>query len=281
MVAHLVEEVEVLEEDNIQFIESEEKGIKGTINGLIGNYIFQIICYFAILIILTFLAKTINPTFTSQEISNTIDIWTENISIDMLALLNANIAVMLIFIVLFSFKVVSKLVKSTFSKKAFKYAIFGALTIIIFSFIYNYITVNLLNLVSDSNANQLGVEEMIVNQPVISFIIVCIAAPLIEELTYRYSLFGSIYKNNKKLAYIASAILFMGLHSVSSFVMAASEGSSINIIEELITLPPYAFSGIVLAYIYAKSKLLGSAIGAHFINNFISYSLIILVFFIG
>ena len=95
--------------------------------------------------------------------------------------------------------------------------------------------------------------------------------PVLEEVTYRYFLFGALRKINPKTAIIISGLVFMIVHGVSGFIQPNA-----NILREILLLPPYMFSGCMLAYAYNKSENLAVSTGAHMLNNLISFILSVL-----
>ncbi|MCF0116511.1 MAG: CPBP family intramembrane metalloprotease [Bacilli bacterium] len=114
---------------------------------------------------------------------------------------------------------------------------------------------------SESNANETMIQTLNSSYPLFIGIMTCIFAPIVEELTYRYGLFGLIAKKSRLAGYIISAIVFALLH----FDFTAT-GS--NLINELWNLPSYIISGVVLCYAYESTGNLGVSTFAHFVNNF-------------
>lgn len=121
-----------------------------------------------------------------------------------------------------------------------------------------------------TNQNQNAVVDMIQNIPVLSFFSVAIFAPLAEEITYRLCLTGTIAKKSKIIAIVVSSVLFGLIHSAFidlSFLTMTKE----EIINEVIALPSYVISGLVMAIAYTKEDSLAVSITAHFTNNFIAF----------
>ena len=121
------------------------------------------------------------------------------------------------------------------------------------------------------NENQTAIVEYIKNAAFLSFVTFVLVGPVLEEVTYRYFLFGGLRKLNPKLAIIFSGFIFMLIHGTVGFI---SDGS--NFLKEIILLPPYMFSGCMLAYAYNKSENLAVSTGAHMLNNLISFILSVL-----
>lgn len=125
--------------------------------------------------------------------------------------------------------------------------------------------------INGGNANQSAVLDLIKQNAFLSFISMVILAPILEEITYRYFLFGGIRKYNRKWAIVISGFIFMVAHSIASFT-----GEVDNIFREIILLPPYMFSGMVLAYAYDKTSNLAIPTSIHILNNLISFILSII-----
>ncbi len=121
-----------------------------------------------------------------------------------------------------------------------------------------------------SNQNQNSVVDMITNLPVLSFFSVAIFAPIVEEITYRLCLTGTIAKRNKIIAIVVSSLLFGLIHSAFidfSFLEMTKE----EIINEAIALPSYIISGLIMAFAYVNEDSLACSITAHITNNFVAF----------
>lgn len=127
-----------------------------------------------------------------------------------------------------------------------------------------------------SNENQSAIVVMVHSQPLLMFIAVVILAPICEEITYRLGLFGALYKKNRILAHIVSALFFGLLHSIflSSKVFTAT---SEQMITELLNLPSYIISGLIFSIAYEKEQSLTTSITAHMTNNLLSYISVLLI----
>lgn len=117
-----------------------------------------------------------------------------------------------------------------------------------------------------SNVNEEEVDNFIINSPFLSFFTVGIFAPICEELTYRYGLFGSLKKANKILAYIGTTIIFALIH----FNFSTDQKVLLN---ELLNLPSYLFAAAMLCYAYDRNENLSCSIVAHATNNITSFVL--------
>ena len=114
-----------------------------------------------------------------------------------------------------------------------------------------------------SNANEQGVDAITDIYPVLSLLIFGIIGPICEELTYRAGLFTAIKKYNRTAAYIVTAIIFGLIH----FDFGSIGGE--NFVSELINIPSYIVSGLLLCYFY-DYKGIGVSTVAHVTNNFIA-----------
>ena len=121
-----------------------------------------------------------------------------------------------------------------------------------------------------ANQNQNAVVDMIVTMPVVSFISVVILAPLTEEITYRLCLTGSLAKKSKFIGIVVSSVLFGLIHS--AFIdLSFLEMDKQAVINELIALPSYIISGLIMAIAYTKEDSLACSITAHMTNNFVAF----------
>ena len=118
-----------------------------------------------------------------------------------------------------------------------------------------------------TSQNEEGLRSFIVIYPLLSIFILGVVGPFCEELTYRVGLFG-LLKKHKWLAYIVSAIVFALMH----FTFTA-KGEAM--IDELLNLPIYLFSGVMFALAYDKFGL-SCSLTAHVINNVFAISMTII-----
>ena len=137
-----------------------------------------------------------------------------------------------------------------------------------FNLVYNLILITLKVDITGGNTNQMEIlDRMTANVP-LAFFTMVLLAPGCEEITYRYFLYGGISKYNRKLAIIISGFVFMLVHATFDFQAGVNQ-----VLRELILLPPYMFSGMVLAYAYDKKESLLIPIAIHALNNGFSFIL--------
>ena len=110
------------------------------------------------------------------------------------------------------------------------------------------------------NNNEAGIESITSLYPFLSILVFGFVGPFVEEITYRVGLFTLLRKRNRVLAYIGTAIIFGLIH----FDFGASD-----IVTELVNLPTYLASGLLLCYFYEYAGFEASFI-AHATNNLVA-----------
>ncbi len=131
--------------------------------------------------------------------------------------------------------------------------------LIVVSILINIITSSLSGS-SSSNNNQNNINSITSTLPILSILVFGIIGPFCEELTYRVGLFSFLNKKSRVLAYILTPIIFGFIHF---------DFTSNDIINELINIPSYIVSGLLLSYFYDKEGVEVSFI-AHATNNLVS-----------
>lgn len=256
-------------------VKNSSIAIKGGLNGIFGSTIYSILLSLLLSIILTASIVSKNPGVSEEALQALVNEKYDSFPYSLIVSIIANVITFLLFVVIIGKEQIKIILKNIFTSKALKYGLITALCIVSVSIIYNSAITAIFNLDGGGNANQEGVTSLISKSPILGFISVVLLAPIVEELTYRYCLFGGISKNKKWLAYLVSGLVFMAMHSISSF----SEAGGFNkaFVQELIYLPPYLFSGLALCYAYDKSGYLGSGISAHLFNNLLSFMMVVLL----
>ncbi len=124
-----------------------------------------------------------------------------------------------------------------------------------------------------SNNNENAINSIIANFPVLSIIVFSFIGPFCEELGYRLGLFSLLRRYNRIIAYIIAAIIFGFIHfDFTTF------GNSDALKVELINIPSYVISGLILCYVYDKEGLEASIL-AHITNNFIAVLMTVISIF--
>lgn len=112
----------------------------------------------------------------------------------------------------------------------------------------------------ESNPNQEAVESVIIAKPWIGILMVCVCAPITEELLNRGLVFNPLCRVNRGLAYAASMLVFSGIHVVGSL-------GTVPIGVSLSNLIIYCAPGFALCWIYDRSRTIWSSILLHAIYN--------------
>lgn len=137
--------------------------------------------------------------------------------------------------------------------------LFGG-ALILFSSLYNMM---IFNLGFNENNNQNLVVDIVKKFPVSSVFIIGIIGPIVEELTYRIGLYSLIRKYNRVAAFIVTSLIFGLIH----FSVGSIEDSK-TLVNELVNLPSYIISGLILCFAYEKFGISGSVL-AHITNNLV------------
>ena len=135
-----------------------------------------------------------------------------------------------------------------------------------------------------TNANQSGLETLAVAYPAMLFFMIVFFAPFCEELTYRIGLVDLIGHKYKLrwLGIVISAIIFGFIHfsftTLFEYQIALNSGDveligtyRVELVKELLNLPVYIYSGLVLAFTYAISGEISSSTTTHLANNLLSF----------
>lgn len=113
-----------------------------------------------------------------------------------------------------------------------------------------------------TSENQILIESMLQQLPLLMILTVTILAPILEEFVFRLLLFTGFYKKSRWLAYLVSAGSFGLLHVFQSML----QGN----IAEIFMVFPYLFMGAGLCFLYEKADNIFAPMLAHGIINTIS-----------
>ncbi|MBL1227750.1 CPBP family intramembrane metalloprotease [Enterococcus sp. BWB1-3] len=90
--------------------------------------------------------------------------------------------------------------------------------------------------------------------PILLFMLIAVAAPIMEEIVFRGGIMGLMFKEHPFIGLAVSSIIFGLMHSATT----------------LIEFMIYALLGFIMAYAYKKTERLEVAIAVHFVNNAIA-----------
>ena len=134
-----------------------------------------------------------------------------------------------------------------------------------------------------TSTNQNAVNDVIFNSPLLGFLFVVIAAPIYEELIFRFGVFRSFTNKNKKteiIGLVVTTLLFAGVHMIATFqdVYADPAAPDYEVLKsDMLTLPIYLIGAFGLTFAYYKSKNLMTSIAMHMTYNGISFIMILLM----
>ena len=262
-----------MEKEN--FIKDSKLAIKGIANGILGSFVYELIIYFFVLIVVTNVVSSNNVIASDEQLNLLVEGVYSKYPLDIIVSCLSSVVVFLVFVYLLGFNKIKEIFKKAFNKKTLKWGLIIGISLVAISIIYNSIIIGLFDLQGTGNENQNNVVNMIGTSAILGCLSVVVLAPIVEELTFRYCMFGGLYSKNKKFAYMVSAFVFMLMHAIASFLGA--EGFNLEFLKELLYLPPYLISGLLLCYAYDKSDNLGSSIIAHAFNNLVSFLSIVLL----
>lgn len=162
------------------------------------------------------------------------------------------ILIIIIFIlkdtVLENFKIYIKNIKEYLSKYI-KYWFIALGLMYVSNFIIIFIT-------KDIAQNEQGVRALFAANPILTFILASILAPILEELVFRLSIYKMIGKY-KYLFIIISGLMFGSMHVLGN----------VSNWTDWLYLIPYSIPGCVFAYTLVKSENIFVPISLHFIHN--------------
>ena len=122
------------------------------------------------------------------------------------------------------------------------------------------------------NANTEKVFEMIRNNPFFMVFLTCVFGPVLEEILYRYTLFGLIGKKNKPVAYIITALLFGLQHVIDAGIYGGD-------VKQFINIGSYMVFSFIMSGLYSKTKNLCIPIIIHITTNSIGVGMMLLQYF--
>lgn len=134
-----------------------------------------------------------------------------------------------------------------------------------------------------TSSNQDSVNELLFGSPLLGFLFVVIAAPLFEEIIFRFGIFRIFTFKSKKLAIVGialTAFLFASVHFIATFQEAFADPANPNyeiLKSDLLSLPIYLLGGVCLTLTYYKSKNLLASMSVHMTINFVSFVSIFLL----
>ncbi len=134
-----------------------------------------------------------------------------------------------------------------------------------------------------TSSNQDAVNDVIFTTPLLGLLFVVIAAPIFEELIFRFGIFRSFTGKDKKIeiiGLIVTTAIFAGVHMIATFqeVFADPAAPDYELLKsDMLTLPVYLIGAFGLTFAYYKSKNLMTTMAMHMTYNGISFIMILLM----
>ncbi|WP_430610088.1 CPBP family intramembrane glutamic endopeptidase [Enterococcus sp. DIV0876] len=103
-----------------------------------------------------------------------------------------------------------------------------------------------------STANDALINNLFIGEnPLLIFLLIAVAAPVMEEIVFRGGIIGLLFEKYQIVGIVVSVVLFGLAHTATSWI-------------EFVI---YALIGLLMALVYVKTKRLEAAIAVHFLNN--------------
>jgi membrane protease YdiL (CAAX protease family) len=129
----------------------------------------------------------------------------------------------------------------------------------------NELVFRLTNLIMNNrtNLNDTTISAQINDAPRVTFLIVVLLAPFVEEVLFRGLVFGGLKGKNRVMAYVVSCVLFAALH-VWQFAVVQRD------ITYFLLMVQYLVPGLVLAWAYDHSGTIWTPFAVHAAANALS-----------
>lgn len=116
-----------------------------------------------------------------------------------------------------------------------------------------------------NNENNSTVLVLMDGSPIFTAVLSIVLAPLIEETLFRGLIFGNLYRVNRLLAYLVTALGFSAIHVISYL-------SVLSPLEILLSLIQYIPATVVLCGVYAYADTIYAPMLLHAIINLIAFA---------
>lgn len=229
--------------------------------------------FYLLIALALYFGKDIVALLVAKMISSIVTA-THHIPHSMNISLFSNILVTILSVILLCFilrKHIKPILKKFISSKTWLKAL--AYLGIIYAAIFAYGIIMTVLRINQTSANQDSIDAMTKIAPFLSGLYVCILAPILEEIIFRFGLFRSLLKFGKKAAVIIVAFIFAGMHLIASL----EEGT---LLADLTSLPVYLIGGISLTVAYCREKDIAVSICIHFMYNSLGFLMSLALFLI-
>lgn len=126
----------------------------------------------------------------------------------------------------------------------------------------NELVYRLINLIlsNPTNLNDMTISAQVEDAPKLTFIIIVLIAPFVEEVLFRGLVFGNLKGKSLTVAYVLSCVLF-ALSHVWNFATGAQN------LSQFLVMLQYLVPGFMLAWSYDRSGTLWTPIALHAVFN--------------
>ena len=115
------------------------------------------------------------------------------------------------------------------------------------------------------NENNSAVLVLLEGNPIFTAVLSIVLAPLIEETMFRGLIFGNLYRVNRVLAYLVTALGFSAIHVIGYLGVLSP-------VEILLSLLQYVPATVILCGVYAYTDTIYAPMLLHAIINLIAFA---------
>ncbi len=137
---------------------------------------------------------------------------------------------------------------------------YGLYWVISFALSIGIVLVNLFLQAEQSNPNQEAIDSLVSYSPVPMVLCTVLLVPVLEECLIRGMIFAPLCRKSPLLAYVVSAAFFALLHVIAGL-------GSVSWITMLLNFVGYLPSGIVLGWMYQRTRTIAGPIVLHCFMN--------------
>ena len=130
---------------------------------------------------------------------------------------------------------------------------------------------------TSTSTNQDSVNNIIVENPILGFLFVVVAAPLFEEIIFRFGIFRAFTNKSKKteiIGVVVTTLLFAFVHMTATIETVFADPSNPDwevFKSDMLSLPSYLIGAFSLTFAYYKSKNLITPMLMHMAWNFMAF----------
>ena len=139
----------------------------------------------------------------------------------------------------------------------------GFYAILSYAASYTVAILNILVPTAQENLNQAAIDSMLFYAPVPMILCSCLFVPITEECLVRGMIFAPLCRKKPWVAYLVSSTVFAAIHVIASI----GQISAMNAVQNVILYLP---SGLVLGWVYQRTRTIMASIMLHGMINTVS-----------